>query len=686
VAKFAFHSEGHINTIGAELLHSLEQAIQKARDHKAQGILFTSENKKSFLDGANLSEIRSFATQDDLLLLVEKFLRILADLAAMPVPVVAVLKGQTALGGGFELLLAACDHVVATEDSRMGFPEVNLGLIPGGGGTQTLRRAVGLKACCEIILGGKVLPSTAFAGTSWITIAETQDLWTLAQTWIETHQGILHRNLDPQYQEPEVLEEEERRSLFEALRQRYAICPDKPHFSAALDAIEAGLDKELASGLKEETRRFLPLLFDPRSLNKMDLFFLTTSVGPTLFQINPARVIPTPRIAILGAGLMGQGIAQVAADAGIHVLLLDIREDIVDSALENLSRITEGLVNRKRWQPKRRDALLAHLKGSTEYDLLSEYPLVIEAIPEELSLKQKILQQTQEIQPNILFASNSSALPMELIAEHSNHPENVVGMHYFSPVPLMALLEVIRGKESSMAAVDTAVALGRLQGKTCVVVQSAPGFFTTRIFVSFVNMGFHLAERGVDPFEVDRLAVEAGFPRGPLHMFGSVGGTISHHIGHFLEKSYPNRHEFPRSIDLLVASGFTGAGNASFYLDERGSEPNTRALDHLVHKRGLPLPNRAEIKDMLLLSMVSDAFAAYSDGIIDSLIVMDLAASLGVGFPDCWQGPARYVSCKGVRAVVHRMETLAQRFEMKCLVPSNALLDLIQRGIDTGLN
>ncbi|MBM4371732.1 MAG: hypothetical protein FJ098_08765, partial [Deltaproteobacteria bacterium] len=478
---------------------------------------------------------------------------------------------------------------------------------------------------------------------------------------------------------------EQATKLFASLRRRHCTCPERPYLAAAVDAIEFGAGHGLRESLEREADLFVPLMFHPNSRNKIDLFFTTTAAGPRLVPTNPKNVRPVPRIAVLGAGLMGQGIAQITADAGTPVLLVDIERRFVDGAMDSITRSLDGLVAKGRWEEKRRAAVIAAIEGTTDYSRLAEVPLVIEAVPEDVEVKRRVLSQVQAVNPGIIFASNTSAIPMEDIAEGSVRPEMVVGMHYFSPVPLMALLEVVRGPGSSAEAVDTAVALGRRQKKTCVLVRSSPGFYTSRLFGQFVCMGFRLAELGADPFVVDSLAVEAGFPRGPLHMFGSVGGMVVYHAGRFMQERFPGRHPLPASLEKVALAGYTGAGRRSFYLDERGLEPDRSVLDHLVRTPGLPVPDAREIKDMLLLGMVSEAFACLSEGVIDDFVTMDLAAVLGVGFPDCWHGPARFVSSAGVSRVVARLEALGQKFGIPALVPSRDLRTLVARGIEHGL-
>jgi 3-hydroxyacyl-CoA dehydrogenase/enoyl-CoA hydratase/3-hydroxybutyryl-CoA epimerase len=559
-----------------------------------------------------------------------------------------------------------------------------VGLFPAGGGTWNLRRTLGLKNCLEIIMGGKILPPELYVKYGLVTVVLAEDLDAQAEKFIAENQGKKNRNFDPEYSEPEMLDKEKQSRLIEDFRSRYCMSPEKPYFRAAIEAIRSGLTIDLKEALKVEKSLFADLLFHENTRNKIDLFFLVTSLGPKFVRIDQKNVRQVKKIAVLGAGLMGQGIAQITADAGLEVHLIDIKEEFVESGIMKISEKLDELVKKGRWSLTRKESLMSRIKGGTDYAALGSMPLVIEAVFEDLQLKQRILKQVQDINPSIIFATNTSALPVEDIAEKSSNPSNVVGMHYFSPVPLMPLLEVVRGKQSSSESVATAVALGRMQKKTCVVVGSGPGFYTSRLFGAFVIAGFALAELGADPFHVDRIAMEAGFPRGPFYMFSSVGSMVVYHAGKFMAKRIPERHFMPESVSKVIDAGFTGAGKRGFYKDERGIEPEKEILQHILVQKDIKLSDE-DIRDALILSMVAEAFACLSEGIVNDFVTMDLAAALGVGFPDCWHGPSRYTNCMGVSNVIGRLTDLHQRLNIPFLKPAPELLRLKTWGVEKGL-
>ncbi|MBW1690327.1 MAG: enoyl-CoA hydratase/isomerase family protein [Deltaproteobacteria bacterium] len=683
IAIFEIDTPGPVNTIGQRLIADLLKATQRARDDGVKGVILRSSKKKSFLDGANLMEIMKDPSVVDLKHLTLKFHEALEALARSPFPVVALLMGQTALGGGFEMLLWGCDHIFAAPGSKMGLPEVNVGLFPAGGGPEILRRALGLKAALDIVLGGKVLPAEFYAHSGLVTIAQEDKLPSAARKWIAGHQDIVNRNYDPTWQGQEPLSREEQVELVKKARSRYTVCPQRPYLKAAIDAIEEGLALPFEEAAQNEVRHFAPLIADPHVKNKIDLFFSITSLGPKLAKMDHKKAVPTPEIAIIGAGLMGQGVAQVCADNGMKALLIDIDKPTVQAAVEKISAEVELLVQKGRWQLERKERLLRNIRVTDDYKDLKGIPLVIEAVFEDLALKQEILKKAQEANPDVLFASNTSTIPMEDISAKSDRPDQVVGMHYFSPVPLMPLLEVVQGPKTSDSALATAVTSGRQQGKTCIIVGDGPGFYTSRTFGVFVMTGFYLIEMGLNPWEIDRLALEAGFPQGPLHVYGTAGGNVVYHAGSFMQSRRPDIFSVPKTLINLYEAGYVGAGKPCFY--EKGLKPDTSVLDYIDRTSSLPTPDSDEAKEMLLLAMVNQAFMCLDDGVLRDYYSMDIGAILGIGFPDCWHGPARYVSQKGVRSTLKRLEEIYDKYGIPFFRPAQEFERLIACGVDKAL-
>jgi 3-hydroxyacyl-CoA dehydrogenase/enoyl-CoA hydratase/3-hydroxybutyryl-CoA epimerase len=683
IATFLIDTAGPVNTISEQFIKDFATATERANCDKVKGVILTSAKKKSFLDGANLNEILENASALNLKYVVLKVQDALAALAKSPFPVVAVLTDQTALGGGFELLLWTCDHIFASAGTRMGLPEVNVGLFPAAGGPETLRKVVGIEKAVEIIMRGQVLPAQDYADSGIVTIGRKEEIFSAAEEWIAANQNIVNRNYAPEWKEPKQLSKEERQTFIKKTRERFTICQDRPYLKAAIDAIEEGLGLPFEEAVKSEVKYFAPLITHPNVRNKIDFFFLSTSLAPKLAAVNPKKAIPVPELAIIGAGLMGRGIAQVCADRGIKVLLIDLNRETAQAAKERIGRELESLVKKGRWSPERKNKVMDNIRVSDDYVDLKKIPLVIEAVFEDLNLKHKILKQVQDVNKDIIFASNTTAIPMQEIAAKSDFPEQVVGMHYFSPVPLMPLLEVIQGRQTSEAALATAVISGQEQGKVCVVVSDSPGFYTSRVFGTYITTGFYLAEVGIDPWEIDRLAVEAGFPQGPLNLYGTAGGDVAYHAASYMKSKMPDLVIVPETLVEMYKAGYVGAGKPCFY--KNNMEADESARQFIVRNKSKPIPDREEAKEMLLLAMVNQAFHCLDEGVVRNYYSMDLAAVLGIGFPDCWHGPGRYVSIKGVKATLNRLQKLYDKYNLLSFRPSREFERLIACGVDKGL-
>jgi 3-hydroxyacyl-CoA dehydrogenase/enoyl-CoA hydratase/3-hydroxybutyryl-CoA epimerase len=681
IGEITIHTAGPVNTIGPVFLSDLESTISRAGQDGIHGLVIRSSKKRSFLDGANLRDMLNAGQPYEIREAVQQFQHALDSLATAPFPVVAVLDGQTALGGGFELLLWSCDHVFSTASSRFGLPEITLGLFPAGGGTQTLRKVVGFAKSLDMILRGNTSLAEAYAGSGFLTVCGRDELDHLARKWLKDHPRIVNRNYDESYPEPWPITETEKINLLKQARRRYTICRHRPNFGAALDAIEAGLKLPFRQAVQREVELFVPLPLQDTVKNKMDLFFLTTSVGPNLVKVDSEQVLPINSIAVIGAGLMGTGIAQVAAQKNVLITLMDLDEHKVQAALAKLDHTLTQLVSQGKWTQDRKDSVLRNVTWTNDYKDLSQTPLVIESVFEDLSVKREVLDKVQRVNPRAIFASNTSTLPMAEIGDSARNPEQVVGMHFFSPVPLMPLLEVVQGPLSSQSAVATAVTMGRTLGKTVILVQDGPGFYTSRTFASYVMNGFRLAERGISPWQIDALAVQEGFPQGPLHVYGTTGGNVIYHAGLLLTERFKDRLAMPNTLARLYENGYVGVGRPCFYSDSRKMIPDETALQHVERVHGVPIPSDEECRDILLLGMVNEAFWCMSDGVLGDYYSMDLGAVLGIGFPDCFHGPARYVTQRGIGKVRDRLSELCERFSMASLQPAPEFDQLISDGV-----
>ena len=335
IASLVIDTVGAVNTVGEQFITDLETATRRAAADRVVGIIIRSAKSSSFLDGADLAAIRKNPSPAALELLLRRYQAVLDALASNPFPVAAVLVEQTALGGGFELLLWACDRIFATPGSKMGLPEVNVGLFPAAGGLETLKRLVGFETALDIVLGGKVLGAHAFAISEQVEVIEADRIAAAAESWIRANPHITNRNMGS-----DRLPDDEKKAccqLIEKARKSHTRCRQRPWFDALLTAAQEALDLDFRQAVDNQIRHFAPLIADRNVQNKIDFFFTSTRVAPKLASVDAEQSIPVDRVAVIGAGLMGRGIAQVCADNELRVLLFDIDQQAAQHARDQIA-------------------------------------------------------------------------------------------------------------------------------------------------------------------------------------------------------------------------------------------------------------------------------------------------------------------------------------------------------------
>ncbi len=448
--------------------------------------------------------------------------------------------------------------------------------------------------------------------------------------------------------------------------------------------VRRGLDEGFVSGLDAEAHAFGELVVSGEATELMGLFFARRAADKDRGIDATDVLAPMVRkVAVLGGGQMGAGIAYVTtAVAGLRARIKDKDNAAVLRGLGAVHRMVHQRVARKRITRAEADRLMHTVTGTVDYSGFRDADIVIEAVFEDLTLKQRVLREVEEVtRPDAIFASNTSALPIGRIAEASLHPETVVGMHYFSPVHRMPLLEVVVTDRTAPWVTATAVALGKRQGKTVIVVRDGVGFYTTRILAAFMNEAAHLLTEGGPVDRIDAALVDFGFPVGPLELTDEVGIDVAANVGEIMRRAYGDRMAAPETFGRLIAAGRLGRkGRRGFYLydgKKKGVDPTVYAV--LDVKPSHTAMDDEDIAERCVLRMVDEAARCYGEGILRSARDGDLGAVLGLGFPPFRGGPFRYVDATGVTEIVMRLEryrdALGHRFE-----PAPLLSDMARTG------
>jgi 3-hydroxyacyl-CoA dehydrogenase/enoyl-CoA hydratase/3-hydroxybutyryl-CoA epimerase len=646
-----------VNAIDLRLMEDLAAAIAVARDARPRGLVVASGKNGQFAAGADLSLLRG-ASAADLEGASREMQRVLNDLAALPFVTVAAINGP-ALGGGLEIALA-CDTRIAadTPNARVGLTETRLGLIPAAGGTQRLPRLIGLPRALDMILTARQLnpnralragvvdeivhPAVLLRAASEHAARDRKRKPTGGRTAIEraaTHLAPARA----------VALRQTRSRVLADTHGRY------PAPLAAIDAIAAGLAKGMAAGLEAEARAFGELAVSETGRN------LTALVVLTLRQRKAAlEGLGTPRaitnVGVVGLGFMGSGIAQAAAASGLRVRARDRDAAAVAKGLSAIRALTTDATEKGVFERREATRIVGRVTGGPDLAGFRNVDLVIEAVFEEVATKRRVVAELESLlRPDTVIASNTSALPIAEIAAEARSPERIVGMHFFSPVHKMALIEIVRPVDADADAVATAVAAATAFGKTPIVVSDGPGFYTTRVLSTMIGEAFTMLGEGDSIEAIDRAMTEFGWPVGPLQLVDEIGLEVAGHAGETVAK--PRGITAPTIVQRLVADGFKGKhkGGGFYRYEGRRRTPNPRVRELLG---GPTHPGGGDIAERLTLTFVNEAARCLDEGVLRSPAEGDLGAVLGLGFPPFLGGPFRYADAQRQR-IVTALERLA---------------------------
>jgi len=663
-----------VNTLGPSMVGEFDAVFGEVEKNKdIKGIVIASAKPTGFIAGADVGQFANFKSAHDASQVSAMGQELLNRLEKLSTPSVAAIHGAC-LGGGLETTLA-CRYRVATNDPStvLALPEVQLGVIPGMGGTQRLPQLIGLQAALDMILSGRNI--RAAKALKMGLIDEMVHPSILVDIAVDRARALSAGKLKPTRRSSgasdillagnpigrSVVFRKARESVIEKTHGHY------PAPLAALEAIRAGYDRGFKSGLNREATLFGELAVGDVSRQLVYLFFARNG---TRKDPGVAGEAPSPRevrkLGVLGAGFMGAGIASIAVQEGTLVRLKDTEPTRVAAGLRAVRDVLMERLIRRQITRLQFEDMLVMVGGTTDYSGFASADIVIEAVFEDLKVKQTVLREAEVmLDPDAVYASNTSTIPIGRIAEAAAHPERVLGMHFFSPVHKMPLLEVVVTPKTSPETTVTAVAYGKEVGKTVIVVNDGPGFYTTRILSAYMNEAGRLLDEGAAIEEVDKALVDFGFPVGPITLLDEVGIDIGGHVGKTMADSFGARMAPSDSLRKVVEAGRTGRkGKSGFYkYDEKGEkglvDETVYEIIGKTHRAEIPAN---EITERCVLAMVNEAVLCLEEGILRTPRDGDIGAVFGLGFPPFRGGPFRYVDDIGAASIVNRLEDLHARF------------------------
>ncbi|RUO77184.1 fatty acid oxidation complex subunit alpha FadJ [Idiomarina seosinensis] len=650
----------------ADEVGTLLNRLESESDIK--GVVFISGKPGSFIAGADINMINDCETAADAESLARKGQAMFDRIEQLDVPVVAAINGAC-LGGGLELAMA-CHVRVASDESKtqLGLPEVQLGLLPGSGGTQRLPELVGVQQGLTMMLTAKQLRAKQAKKAGLVDEVVPNSIL-LEAAMKHALKSKPKRTKAPLKGVSKLLEATSygRGIIFKkaAEQAQKKSQGNYPAIDKIIETVRTGVEKGREAGFDQEARSFGQLAMTNESYQLRQIFFATTEMKKETGAdgVKPAE---THRVGVLGGGLMGGGIAYVtAAKAGLPARIKDIAADGITHALHYSYERLNKKVKRKHMRRAELEHTMLKLSGTLDYSGFERIDVVIEAVFEDLDLKQKMVADIeQHAKPETIFATNTSSLPITQIAEKAKRPENVIGLHYFSPVDKMPLAEIITHQGTSDQTIATTVALARKQGKTPIVVKDGAGFFVNRILAPYMNEAARLVLAGEPIEHVDKALVKFGFPVGPVTLLDEVGIDVGAKVAGILRKELGERFEPPAAFDKLMDDDRKGKKNQKgFYQYGKGvkGKPVDSSVYSLLDIEPKQQLDRETIAELCVLPMLNEAAYCLQEGIIRSARDGDIGSVYGIGFPPFRGGPFRYMDEIGIGTLVAKLEKQAEK-------------------------
>jgi 3-hydroxyacyl-CoA dehydrogenase / enoyl-CoA hydratase / 3-hydroxybutyryl-CoA epimerase len=662
-----------VNLLTSATLQWLGGLLDEIRGREdVRGLLFRSAKRGMFIAGMDVEEITSFSDAHRAAESARLGQSVFQKIAELPFASAAAING-TCLGGATELVMACTFRLAASEDAvRIGLPEVQLGIIPGFGGTQRLPRRIGLLPSLPLILTGKrvdprkalvlglvdrVVPAAYLEREALALLKQAAADPARASRLVRRGRPVSQRLIESVSPLRRIVIARAARETARKVRRQ-----DYPAPFRALEAVEAAFSMPLPQGLDMEARIVGELIPTQTSKNLIWLFKSQTALKKDGGGVTaPPRTVR--RAAVLGAGIMGGGIAQLIADRGVPVRVKDIRSDALLTAMRTARKVWDDRVRRRRMSPREATQRMAFLSPTLDDSGLARVDLVLEAVVEDLAVKQRVLATVEErVSERCVFASNTSSLPISDIAARALRPERVVGLHFFNPVHRMPLVEIIAGLRTSPEALATVHAFAIKLGKVPVVVRDSPGFLVNRILMLYLNEALRLLAEGIRIESADPAMTRFGMPMGPFELLDQVGLDTALHVAGVLEAAFGKRiGGSAQVLRAMVDAGRLGAKNGKGFYRYRkgrraGPDKAVYGLAGVTSPKELPPET---LQERMVLAMVNEAVVCLEDGVVREPRDVDLGMVMGTGFPPHRGGLLRYADAMGIAVLADRLSRLA---------------------------
>jgi 3-hydroxyacyl-CoA dehydrogenase/enoyl-CoA hydratase/3-hydroxybutyryl-CoA epimerase len=670
-----------VNVFNRQVLADLDAAFEAlAQENNVPLLVLHSGKPSGFLAGADMAEFLAIADSAGAMALSELGQRLFDKLAALPMPTVASIAGPC-LGGGLEFALA-CDYrlVYDKPSTQLGFPEIELGLLPAWGGTQRMPRVVGLERALAVILAGKRLK------------AREAFRWGLADA-LAANEGELREQFDrlkaramSEGKRPldglplrtwrqKLLESNPlgRRVLFKGAERiiRRKVPDDMPAPTEALEAVRVGLKRGMAEGLAREREAAGRLALSGACRHLVGLFFQHEKARRLPESLAALRPPEVHRVGVVGAGTMGAGIVQLAALKGCEVWVQEVNEEALGAGLFKVTTLFEKAVERGVVTQNEAQRRLAGVHSTLKWEGFDKVDLVVEAALEDLEAKRTVFRELEaHTRPTTVLATNTSSLPVESLQAGLEHPERVAGLHFFNPVHKMPLVEVARAPQSGEPALALLTQWAIALGKTPVLVRDSPGFVVNRVLMPYLNEAVLLVAEGLKIEQIDGVMKRFGMPMGPLEVLDQIGLDVAAHVAQTMQPLLTGRFEPNTAFEQMKGNGWLGQKSGKGFYVHKGKHPKPNALaqnllrsPHVggVAKALSPAARLTEARERMVLLMVNEAALGLSEGLTADAESLDLAMVMGTGWAPHRGGPLHYADDRGLPEVVQALRGLAAR-------------------------
>ncbi len=680
-----------VNQMSPQLNQDFAEAINEAYgDDQVKAIVLTGTGK-NFIAGADITKFQEVKVTDR----DEVFSRALAGaqfISGIEIglkPVVAAVNGNC-LGGGLETAMA-CHYRVAAEGVNLGQPEVQIGVIPGAGGTQRLPRLIGLPNAIEMITVGKPIKSEKALARGLVDEVVPQER--LLETAIKAARRFISGELNQKMRTtrninlriPSAAEKKALIGFTKAMTAEKAkgyIAPFK-----AIEAMEKGLSYDIEADIEREVGLFSDCLVSDVAQNLIGIFLNTRAAGrlPRIKDVEPVKI---KKVAMLGGGVMGSGIINLLFKGGFEAVLWDINEEVLEKGVAATRKTFEYPIKKRKMKQADLDAMIENqLTTTSSLEDMKDVDLVIEAVLEDMKIKQDIWKQLEGIcRPDVIFGTNTSALPITEMASILEDPGRMIGLHFFNPADRMPLLEIICAEKTSDQTLATSVAFGRAIKKTPIVVNDGPGFYVSRQLGGLFGGAVFLSADGVDGALIEEAMIDFGMPMGPATLADLTGIDINYHVNKTFERRLGERYKVHPLTEVVYKTGYYGRKTGAGYFDYSGEKPVpnqkvVEAIQEYLKEKGVTHKemSKEEVVDAMLALGINEAAYMIQEGICDRPQDMDLAMIYGTGFPPYRGGILRYADKWGLKNVHEKLLELEKQYGVR-FKPADLIKEMAESG------